>query len=306
MPGPGGGGRGGGFGGGGLGRSSPGGFGDPRPGGFYRPFFGFYRPFWGYGYGGGCLGGLLGMMLAPIFLLVFSFYLITSVLGSFGASISNVASGGQILYEEPVMQDYADRQYALEFADSMEYEDNILIVFLVNEKYDGYYTIAWVGDNIKSEINNMFGNEYTEFGREMKENIPPYYENSLSKNLANAVNGMTERILLLNLDSSFEKDKGSPGEFKSHLSNKSSLQVNEETINSSLEEFTSKTDIPFVIVIDDIDNVFERTINSGDVIILIFAVALSGGAIYLIIRAFKKKIKERRKNEDDDGYSELD
>ena len=297
MPGPGGGGRGGGFGGGGFGKS-PGGFGGPRPGGFYRPLFGFYRPFWGYGYGGGCLGGFLGMMLAPIFLLVFSFYLITSVFGSFGASISNVASGGQILYEEPVMQDYADRQYAIEFADSVEYEDNILIVFLINEKYDGYYTIAWVGDNIKSEINNMFGNEYTEFGREMKENIAPYYENSLSKNLATAVNGMAERIHLLNLDSSFEKDKGSPGEFKSHLSNNSSLPVNEETINSSLEEFTSKTDIPFVIVIDDIDNVFERKINSGDVIILIFAVALSGGSIYLLIRAFKRRSKERRNNDD--------
>ena len=316
MPGPGGGGRSGGFGGGSRGGGfggghRPGGFGGgPRPGGFYRPhyhrpfFFGFHRPFFGYGYGGGCLGGFLGMMFAPLLVLLIAFSLIVNVLGSVGSSISNVASGGQILYNEPIMQDYADRQYAAQFGKAIEYEDNILIVFLVDEKYDGYYTIAWVGDNINSEINNMFGNEYTEFGREMKENIPSYFENSLSRNLASVVDGMTDNIVNLGLDSSFERDKGSPGNYKSHVSNQSSLQVNEETINYALTEFTSETDIPIVIVIDDIDNVFDKTINRGDIFTVIIAVLISGFAIYLLVKAFRSKNddngREKNNNRDDD------
>ena len=79
------------------------------------------------------------------------------------------------------MQEYADYQYAVEFNDAKEYEDNILIVFLIDEERQGYYTIAYVGDNIEDDINLMFGNEYTAFGRVMKGNIARYYENVSTK-----------------------------------------------------------------------------------------------------------------------------
>lgn len=324
MPGPGGGGRSGGFGGGsrggGFGGSRGGGFGGGhRPGGFggphhhrphfhyHRPFFGwFHRPFYGYGYGGGCLGGLMGMMLAPILILLIAFSLIVNVLGSVGSSISNVASGGKILYNEPIMQDYADKQYAVEFSDAVEYEDNILIVFLVDEDYQGYYTITWVGDNIKSSINNMFGNEYTQFGREMKENIPNYFENSLSRNLADVVNGMAYSVGNLGLDSSFTKNSGSPGDYESHVTNHSSLALNDDTINNALENFTAETDIPIVIVVDDIDNVFDKTLNAGDVFTVIIAVVIGGFAIYLIIRAFKGKNDDNGRREEQDDKRDGD
>ena len=319
MPGPGGGGRSGGFGGGsrgggfssgshgGFGGGSHGGFGGHRPGyhghhhhHYHRPyFFGFRRPFFGYGYGGGCLGGLMGMMFAPLIILLIAFSLIINVIGSVGSSISNVASGGQILYDEPTMEDYADKQYAVEFGNAKEYEDNILIVFLVDEKYDGYYTIAWVGDNIRNGINNMFGNEYTQFGREMKENIPSYYENSLSRNLAAVVDGMTDSIANLGLDSSFYEDEGSPAGYVSHVTNHSSLEVNEQTINRALKSFTEETDIPIVIVIDNIDNVFDKTVQSTDIITIIFAVVIGGFAIYLIVKSVKND-----NNKDDKDYDD--
>lgn len=324
MPGPGGGGRSGGFGGGsrggGFGGGSHGGFGGGshgghRPGGFggphhhHRPFFfGFHRPFFGYGYGGGCLGGMMGMMLAPVLILLIAFSLIVNVFGSIGSSISNVASGGQILYDEPTMEDYADKQYAIEFGNAVEYEDNILLVFLVDEKYDGYYTIAWVGYNVDERINNMFGNEYTQFGREMKENIPSYFEHSLSRNLASVVDGMTDNIVNLGLDSSFIKDSGSPGGYNSHVTNHSSLQVSEETINRALRDFTDETDIPITIVIDDIDNVFDKTVSGNDIATVVIALVISGFAIYLIVRAFKSKGddgkgEDKQKNEDDKNNS---
>lgn len=320
MPGPGGGSRGGGFGGGSRGGGfggRGGGFGGGsfggghRPGGFHhrpphhhfhRPFFGFHRPFFGYGYGGGCLGGMMGMMLMPVIILLIAGSLIFNVIGSVGSSISNVVNGGQILYDEPQMEDYANRQYAAEFKDAKDYEDNILIVFLADESYEGYYTIAWVGDNIANDINYMFGNEYTEFGQEMTGNINSYFEHSLSKNLASVVDGMTDEIINLGLKSSFIEENGSPAGYVSHVTNNSSLSVNEETINRALTDFTEETDIPIVIVIDDIDNVFDKTIDGADIFTVILAVIISGVAIYLIVKAFKNKddrggeTEEERKN----------
>ena len=307
MPGPGGGSRGGGFGGGshggGFGGGSRGGFGGggfggPRPGGFHGPhhrpprhhlpFFGFHRPFWGYGYGGGgCLGGFFGMLLLPIVILMVAISLIFNIFGSLGSSISSVASGGHISYSESDMQRYANSQYAIEFGDSKAYEDNILIVFLVNEQRDGYYTIAWVGDNVDSEINYMFGNEYTEFGIKMLQNIPDYYEYSISKNLASVVEGMSQEIQELGLSSSFETQSAVPSGVESHLTNHSSLSVNEATVNTALVSFTDKTDIPIVIVVDDVDAVFDRTISATDIFTIVIAIGLGAAAIYLIVRSVK-------------------
>lgn len=240
------------------------------------------------------------MMMMPIIVLLIAGSLILSVVGSVGSSISNVSSGGQIRYNEQTMQNYADKQYAVEFGKAEEYEDNILLVFLVDEGYDGYYTIAWVGDNIKSDINDMFGNEYTEYGREMKENIPSYFENSLGRNLASVVDGMTDNIVNLGLKSSFIKNTTSPGNYKSHLTNNSSLAINNETVNRALEEFTEETNIPIVIVVDDIDNVFEKTINGGDIFTILIAVIISGFAIYFIVRAIKDKNDNKNKTSNND------
>lgn len=298
MPGPGGGSRGGGFGGG----SRGGGFGGGgyRPGGFgggfghgphhyYRPrpmFWGFHRPY-GYGYGGGCLGGLLGILMMPIIILIVAASLIMSVFGSF----FRVAKGGEIKYNEPNMQEFANVQYAKEFSDSSAYEDNILIVFLANDERDGYYTIAWVGDNIANDINYMFGNEYTEFGVEMLANIPDYYEYSLSKNLAAAVDGMADRIESLGINSFIGKSDQS-NMTSSHLTNLSSLSLNNETINSALLDFTERTDIPIVIVVEDMDSVFDKTISGGDIVVLIIAVGIGAFAVYMIVKAVKNRKKD--------------
>ena len=293
MPGPGGGSRGGGFGGGGFGGGRPGGFGGGgfghRP--YHRPHYHYHSPFffrrpygYGYGYGGGCLGGLLGILMMPIIILIIAASLILSVFGSF----FRVAQGGQISYDEPELQKFANAQYAKEFNDSSAYEDNILIVFLVNEEYDGYYTIAWVGDNITTDINHMFGNQYTEFGYEMLANVPEYYEYSLSQNLASVTRGMADRIEAISKDSFIEKTDHS-NMTASHLTNLSSIQLNNNTVNSALTEFTERTDIPIVIVVEDVDEVFDKTISVGDVIVLIIAVGIGAYAVYMIVKAIKNR-----------------
>ncbi len=309
MAGPGGGSRGGGFGGGsrggGFGGGSrgggfggghrPGGFGRPRPHHHYRRpfmpfFFGPRRPYYGYGYGGGgCLGGLMGMMLVPVILIMIVASMLLSLFGNFGSSISNVANGGDYKYSEEQLQNYASKQYTAEFNSAVEYEDNILIVFLVDEECKGYYTIAWVGDNINYEINELFGDQYTPFGEHMLSSISSYYEHSVSKNLATVVNEMTNEVVNLKLGSSFDREYGSPAGYVSHVTNRSSLNINNDTVNHALTEFTDETYIPIVIVVDDMGNVFNKSIASRDLITVILALAIGGVAIYLVVIAIRGK-----------------
>ncbi len=308
MPGPGGGSRGGGFGGG----SRGGGFGGGRGGGFggggYRGGYhgGYYhRPFF-FGprfYGGGCLGGLLGMLMFPIIIL-----LIVGVMlfGYVGSVLTNLANGGVISYDETAFQQYADRQYAQEFGDSAQtYEDNILIVFLANEERDGYYTIAWVGDNIHYDINEMFGDEYTAFGRAMINSInSEYYEYSLDTNLALAMNSMTKNVKALNLKSSFVVPPAAESTVTSHITNKTSLPLTEATVNTALEAFTAETGITAVIVVDTMENVFGKYMPIGDIIFLIIMVAAIIFAIVWIVKAVKNKKNNRGNGQNGQGQND--
>ena len=239
---------------------------------------------------------MMGMMFLPVIILLVAFSLIVNVVGSLGSSISNVAQGGQIVINNRELEAYASREYAVEFNNAKDIEDNILLVFLADESRESYYTIAWVGDNIANDINYMFGNEYTEYGYAMKGNINSYFENSISKNLASMVDTMTDKIVNLNLKSNFIENNGSPGNYSSHVTNHSNMNVNEETINRALETFTEETSIPIVIVIDEYENVFTRTVQSADVMTILFAIAMVGVAAYLIIKSVK--------NNDNNGQTE--
>ena len=304
MPGPGGGSRGGGFGGGSFRGGSGGGFGGGfgggphRPHGFHHhyhmPFFGF-RPY-GYGYGGGCLGGLLGMFMMPIILLVI---VVMMLVASIGSAFGNVMQGGQILYNEPEIEEYANTQYAKEFGNSTAYEDNILIIFLTDEESEGYYSIAWVGYNVANEIDEMFGNQYTEFGTQMLAQVPDYHEYSLSRNLATVVDNLSDKIERKNLNSSFIEKSDHSEMTESHLTNLSHLEMSEETVNRALKDFTEATDIPIVVVVDDVENVFDKTIGIGDILTVIVALGLGGYAIYLIVKTVKQN-KGKRDSEKDD------
>lgn len=319
MAGPGGGSRGGGFsggsrGGGFGGGSRGGGFsGGHRPGGFgghhhgphhhgphfhhhhyHRPFFGFYRrPY--YGYGGGFFGGFFGMMIMPVFLIIFSLILLMSVLGSVGSSVSNVVGGGHHYYDESTLSDYADYHYYKEFGDSSDAEDNILLVFLINETRDGYDSIAWVGDNIPKDVYYMFGGEGTEYYYHVQSNILEEYDYSLSKNLATVIEEMGEEITDNNL--AYDNKSNSP----SHVRNYTELNVNQDTINNALQKFTDETNIPLVLVIDDIEDVYDKTVRGDDIVTVVIAVALGALAIFLIVRSVMgiNRNDENRNNDDE-------
>jgi len=231
--------------------------------------------------------------MLPIILILIVALMVFSVLGGVGSSLSTVASGGNLTYDENVFQDYADEQYQTEFASSTAYEDNLLLVFLVeDDEYWDYAYIAWVGDHIDTSINDMFGNDQTVFGRTITSSINGQsYKYSLDSNLARVVENMQTQIEAKNLPSSFKsscKDENHT-QVTSHMTNKTDLPLTEQTVNDACVAFTEATGISVVVVVDDIDAVFPRTIPIADIMTLIFAGVILTIAIVLIVRAFKKK-----------------
>ncbi len=334
MPGPGGGSHGGGGGrpGGGGGRPGggghpgggrPGGFGGGRPGGFggggYRPphgGFGGPRPprhHWGYGWrggffgrpyyggGGGCLGGMFNLIIGGViglFVIIFLFGGMLSgcfrSVGGFYEDTTQVSNA----YDENTFQAYADSCYMEEFGSSTAYEDNILLVFLTDEDCYDYYFIAWVGDHIETDINYLFGNNQTALGRAIASSVnTASYRYSLDSNLADVTKRMITEIEALNLEDSYTCTENHV-QVKSHLTNKTDLPMTVETVEKALTEFTEKTGIPMVIVVEDMADVFggntqaATAASTGNSILLIILVA----AVVVIVAVVIIRSKRSKEN----------
>lgn len=291
MPGPGGGSRGGGFGGGGSRGGGFGGGSGHHGGGHHHHhhhhgyYGGFYRRPYGFFGGGGFFGGLLGIILLPIIAIVLCVVLLIANLYT---TFAVIAEGGEIVYDETVFQDYAMAQWDKHFTDSKTYEDNVLLTFLTFEDYNQYYCIAFVGDNVKSSINLMFGNEYTEFGQAVTGSISTNYKYSLDSNIAIVMDKMTEEISSLNLSSPFYKESGgTPATSK--MTNYTALPLTEQTVNDSLERFTEETGIPAVVVVDTAENVFGKTMPVGNIIVAVITLLVIIGCAWFIISKIKHK-----------------
>lgn len=285
MPGPGGGGHGGGFGGGfGGGGGFRGGFGGghrpPRPGFFFMPFW-----------GGGCLGALF----APIICMVLAIVL---MIGVIGGGLTTLFRGGNVVYNENKMQDYANRQYATIYdPSSATYEDNVLIVFLTNEDGQSYYCIGWVGDNLKSQVSDLFGDEYTALGSAMQSSInTSSYRYSLGSNLAQATEKLQASVEDKNLDTVYRAQKAESHEAgKVYNRSNSDLQINTEIIDAALKNFTDSTDISMSIVIADAKDVFGKSLNTSAILALLLCIILIVYAVVAIVRY----VKRRKGNADD-------
>ena len=318
MAGPGGGG---GFGGGSFsGGNHSGGFGGGHaPGGFGGPHHTPPPPhhhhhhgphFWGPrrrvyiggGFGGGCFTAIV-MTLFCIFLALWLF------LPDEGITIN---LGEEEMYNEATMQDYANDKYMQYFGSSSAVEDNILLVFLTNEACDGYYTIAWVGDNINDEINNMFG-EYTEYGEALYNNVDEYFAYSFDSDLADVVDEMTQHIAASGLDSSFYWESDRTNLADSKFINLTSMDLTTEIVHRAITDFTDKTGIPMVIVVDSAEEVFgvvtttDNTvtvepaipkINSTMIITIAVVVVFLAAAIGVFVWTNKSKNKSKAKTKD--------
>lgn len=233
------------------------------------------------------------MLFGPIILLMMAAMMLFSFVGSAFVSVGN---GGVVAYDEEKFQDFADAQYAAEFAGTA-YEDNILLAVLTDESNSNYCYIAWVGDHIATDINYMFGSDGTQLGSAMNASInTANYKYSLDSNLAQVVNQMQKHITQLGVSSAFTCEE--EREPVAHLTNRSDLNLTAETVNVALESFTQATGIPMVIVVDEMEDVFGKTTFSGSPVTAIISVALVVLAVVLIV----KGIKSRKKRSDDEDY----
>lgn len=243
-------------------------------------------------YGGGCVGNMFGMILMPIVLILIVLSSLFSAVGS-----GSTAQGSGVRYDEEKFQDYADAQYAAEFGSSSAYEDNLLITVLVDDDCYEYYYIAWVGDHIVTDINEMMGNNYTQLGQAMNSSInQASYKYSLDSNLAQVMETMTEQITALGLDSAFSCAENH-AQVSSHLTNHSALELTEATVNNALNAFTQATGIPAVIVVEDMADVFGRSTSSGNIAMAILLIVL----VVLAVIAVVNIIRRRKEQEDGNG-----
>ncbi len=321
MPGPGGGSRGGGFGGGsrggGAGGSRGGSFGGGYGGGsrggmgggprgpmhhgphwygprWYRPrpifIFGGSRH---YGSGGsnnnqpnnqngGCLSSTF-MTVITVFVLIM--FLVAALSLVFGGDPNN-----NIVYGESAFQSYANEQYYAIFGDSDEFEENILLVYTVYEGYDGFECIAWVGDDIPTNINLMLT------GDAISKNIADHYEFQLAKGIAMSVEELTNKLPQTSetVDTSYSK-----------LVNNSSLLVSEGTVNKALVAFAEKTGYNIAVVIADGEDVFGTSMDVGKIIGIIF-IALIVVMIVMVISSHISSKKYAKQSSNSSNFDKTD
>ncbi|MBQ8850224.1 MAG: hypothetical protein IJ011_07850 [Clostridia bacterium] len=315
MPGPGGGSRGGGFGGGsrggGFGGGRGGGFGGgPRGGGFgggphgFGPrgprgprFGGWHHRGW-HGGGGGCLGSIASIILVPI-LCVFAAVIIS--FNTIQTSFTNIINGGTVEYDESVMQQYGEDKYYEVFDSAEKFEENIMIVFLVNEECDGYYAYACVGDDLERDTRDLFGNETTVFGRTVRSTVDTdYYKNSISTHLADVVTEMQIHVKKVN-----DEKYGNTNAY-SKLHNNSALSINENTVNRALTEFTDETGIGIAYAVADMEDVFGKQIAFGDIMTVLIYALLIGLLIFFVVKKIVEKLKENNSGDNSDNSNDSD
>ena len=142
----------------------------------------------------------------------------------------------------------------------------------------------------------MFGDEYTALGRTLDFYMSEDYRHTLSRALSNTVNKLESDITALNLSSN-HTCSDTHTQVNSHLTNLSELVIDSELVNDALTRFTASTDIPIVIVVDEMEDVFGKTMPFELVLTLLVAAAFIGVGIYLIVRV----VKNNKKKGDGDG-----
>ena len=116
------------------------------------------------------------------------------------------------------------------------------------------------------------------------------------------VNRMEDAVVSLDLESSYNCSEESV-EYTSHLTNRSKLQLNAETVNTSLQSFTDKTGIPIVVVVDEAEEVFGKTIAFADIFTVLIALVFLGVAVYMIVKAVKNSKNRPGGNNQGNNYN---
>lgn len=208
---------------------------------------------------------IFGIVLFPLLLTIFAVIVFFIYLPP---TVQTVRDGGKTVYSDQVADFYRTDAYNDLFEKSSAKEDNLLIVYLVNDEGNQFYCMSKLGANVSGSVTKLFGNEESEFGKIVKGSMDEQFKDTFSGSLCTIVDSMGDKIQALNLSSPFTADSDKSALAESKVINKSSLSVSEIDINASLVAFTEDTGIPAVIVIDEIETVFGKRMPVGDIALL--------------------------------------
>lgn len=164
-------------------------------------------------------------------------------------------SCGKGSYDEATMQDYAHRQYAEIFADAGGLEDNILIVFLVDDDNTQYHCTAVVGDHVADSIYDMFCGDESQLAQAVSSSVSEYYAHSLDRCLCKAMSIMSESFVDDRWLFSVWCEESNVG-VESRLINRTDLPINQSMVDGSLLSFADEVGVPVVILVEDSKDVF--------------------------------------------------
>ena len=274
-------------------------------GGYYhRPYYGggmfffpWHRPYYG--------GGLLSLLFLPIIILVLALvFLISSIV----TLISVVSQGGVVVYDSVAFNNKATAAYEQYFdAKSEDYESNLLIYFSTVEGYSTYHATGVVGNNLQREVLYMF-DAGGEFEKALSRAFTAEnYNQSFDRNMYDVLTDLrtkttsapsifvdepkrettAEPILLVgdkNLTDYKTDDKG---------------YTTEGYTYRGLKEFTEATGINVVMIIDDAESIFGRTIPASVIISGVISLAIVIFAIVWICKSVKakKEAEKQRQNQ---------
>ncbi len=266
-------------------------------GGFF--FFPWHRPYYG--------GGLFSLLFLPIIILVFALiFLVSSIV----TLISVVSQGGIVIYDPVVFDNKATAAYEQYFDPKSEtYEDNLLIYFSTEEGYTEYHGIGIVGNNLQREILYMF-DEGGSFEVALSNAFTAKnYDKSFDRNMYDVLTDL--KIEASELNSVFV-DKPQEGAVKDPVlfvgdKNLTDFKTDAEGYTTEgytyrgLKEFTEATGINVVMIIDDAESIFGRTIPPSIIISGVISLGIcifAGVWIYKSVKASKaaKKQRENRNN----------
>ncbi|MBQ8288143.1 MAG: hypothetical protein IJX76_05155 [Clostridia bacterium] len=239
----------------------------------YRSRYGYYRST------GGTIAGLAGILSI---LLILSFYIIVVGVET-TADVFGVLLGDGAIYDEEILQEYADEQYAAEFAASPALEDNLLIVILVEPDCQEYHYYARVGSHVAPELAELYAHNDSAFSRAIYEAVEQgSYENSLSGDLVNLLSRMDDATweayddrLVICQETSTNDDR---------LINRTDLELRVGTINRQLKKTTFST----VLLVEDMREVYGYHIPLKELLIAITTLLAVAGIVLRVIRLFRR------------------
>jgi uncharacterized membrane protein len=302
MPGPGGGGHGGGFGGGGGHRGGGHGGGGHRGGGgfhggphYHHHWHGWWGPHF-YGYGGGCLGMFMSFVFLPLILIGIAVIVFFSVvMGAFSAA----TSGGEIHYENTdKLYAYEAEQYDAIFnSNQAGYEDGLMVVFLTYDNNQTFDYYCWNGNHVNKQIVNAIAN-YTSLGTYLDDNY--YYR--LGDSVAKFLSDTADSIDSLGV-SSFTCSEQTHTQTQSKYINKTGISsVDNVDLQTAIDKFTETTGITLAVVFEEADEVFG--VDYTEMVIgIVTIVVLVGAAVAFIVFSVRKYKQAKASRSGGDGGS---